>query len=210
MQIGEDAKLEAEEYQFPSSLTMWTCIGCGAMGNFQDCSGTCAYRKLEVIGVQEYADLLERLDMVTGQADSLRSLVRLIALFAWEESDAEEFYRSHQHQARSALRAFPPFEHDGATTADSSTVWQCASCEQIEAPRQCIGVCTRRRGEFVRAEDYESLRRRLFETIRQSQRLTAFVQKLAWVSPKSGQWERTCDAFRKQATKLLNSVPSPS
>lgn len=210
MEMGEDARLPAEECQLPDALTMWTCIGCGAKGNFNECTGACAYRKLEVIEAGEYADLLERLDTVLEHADSLRRVVELVASFGRDEGDAEESYRSYRQQARAALRSFQPREHDGAATAEYSTIWRCASCGQIEAPQQCIGVCTRRNGEFVRAEDHEALRGRLLETISQRRKLAALVQRLAWVSPRSGQWERTCNAFRNQARELLESLSSPS
>ena len=162
MQIDEDGRLETQEYQLLSALTMWTCVGCGSLGKFRECSGICAYRKLQVIGVEQYADLLERRDAIDEEA----------------------------------------------LTVECLTVWRCASFEQIEAPQPCIGVCTRRTGEYVRAEDYEALRR-LSDTARLNQKLAALARQLVRVSPKGGQWERTSQAFRDQAAELLNSAPLP-
>ena len=43
----------------PDALTLWRCIGCGAMGNARDCVAACDFKRAFVVDAASHADLLE-------------------------------------------------------------------------------------------------------------------------------------------------------
>ena len=69
------------------------------------------------------------------------------------------------------------------------TVWQCIGCGRVEADGRCIGICEDRPVRLVSAADYELME--------------AFVRRLAWTTPRDGQWERTYLALQREAKTLL-------
>jgi hypothetical protein len=73
--------------------------------------------------------------------------------------------------------------------AEAIKAWQCIGCGRVEAPAQCLGICEDRPVRLVNAGDYE--------------RLEAFVRRCAQSTPHEGQWERSCQALRKEARAAL-------
>jgi hypothetical protein len=90
--------------------------------------------------------------------------------------------------------------------AERAPIWLCHTCGQIEAPQACLGVCIRPVQEFVRAKHYDELLEQLRIANRQAQELSGLIRRLAWVSPRCGQWDRTIQAFRDQALTLLKAL----
>jgi len=90
-----------------------------------------------------------------------------------------------------------------AMQAERVEVWQCIGCGKIEAPQPCIGVCRDRRAHLVYAEDYDAL-------AAEAERLRALVRRLAAITPRPGEAERTYGALQAQARELLakNTVSS--
>lgn len=67
--------------------------------------------------------------------------------------------------------------------------WQCIGCGKVEADATCIGICEDRPVRLVSAADYEVL-----ETL---------VRRLATITPRNGEWERSYLALQREARELL-------
>lgn len=85
--------------------------------------------------------------------------------------------------------------------------WQCIGCGRIEAPQTCVGVCQDRKVEFVYAVEHAAA---LAEVQQQASQLTALVRKLACITPRDGEWERTYRALQEQARRLLAELDGGS
>lgn len=207
MSITEAGGSAPQEAPLAESLLLWSCIGCGAMGNSKPCLGTCDYRKLEVVGVEEHADALDMVFELMDQVERLTAMAQLIASANGDLSDVESAYRLLQTRARVTLRSIDMSKMQKCveiiSTADRASVWLCATCGQIEAPQQCLGICIRRNGEVVRSDDHDKVVEKLTVAHRRAQELGALIYRLAWVSPRDGQWQRACQAFQAQARDLL-------
>ena len=126
------------EDELPDCLTLWRCIGCGAMGSVEQCTGSCAYQKLDVVGAEDHADFLEHFATIVDQARRLEPVVRQIAALGEEHPDHERAYRSLQKSARTLVRSL---DHRAISARNAmvrederATVWWCATCGQVEAP----------------------------------------------------------------------------
>lgn len=207
MSVPDSDHSELEGSQLPECLTLWRCIGCGAMGNSEPCAGTCEFRRLEIVSADEYAELLESFTTVTEQAETLAVVAQEIAALVGNSSDHERVYRRLQIRAREILRLAQRGELSRqlvVTPADEyATVWLCGTCGQVEAPQSCLGVCIRRNGEFVRADHYAELAARFAAQLCTARQLRSLVQQLAWVAPHAGQWERACRTFQARAVEVL-------
>jgi hypothetical protein len=213
MSVAEVGKSLPEEAPLPESLLLWSCIGCGAMGNSQPCVGICDYRKLEIVSAEEYADAFEMVSELMDQIEQLTAMAQLIASVSGDRSNSESTYRSLQARARDLLRSLDTRKMQKyaviISTADRALIWLCATCGQIEAPQQCLGICIRRNGEVVRADDHDKVVEELRVAHRRVQELGALVYRFAWVSPREGQSERTCHAFQAQARNLMQTHERP-
>jgi hypothetical protein len=196
---------EAEQ-DWPQCLTLWQCIGCGAMGSADECRGTCAFRKLELVTAQQHADLLENYLAATEQTGRLRTLVREIAAGSENGAHFERAYPGLQKRARELLQLVRQDEIHAARADERATVWLCTSCGQVEAPQECLGVCIRRNGEFVRSEDHDATAAQADAAQREAHDLISLLRQLAWATPRSGQWERTRQSFRSRAVALTLAV----
>ena len=82
-------------------------------------------------------------------------------------------------------------------------VWQCIGCGKIEAPQPCIGVCQDRKIELVFADKYEEVLGQLNVARQAAQAAMALVRRLAWTTPREGEWEHSYRALQQQARDLL-------
>jgi hypothetical protein len=89
-------------------------------------------------------------------------------------------------------------DDDGA--GDRIALWQCIGCGRIEHPRPCIGVCQDRKVEFVYAAIHDETVRQLHD---RAEALEAIVRRLATITPRDGEWERTYRALQQQARVVL-------
>ncbi len=208
--LAEVNEAQSEVPPLPECLTLWFCIGCGAMGNAEPCSGSCNFRKIDIVSAAKYADLLETLEQLGDEVERSRVLVHEVASLTTDPRDWESACKSLGGRARAVLSAShaaaatPPDAADIA--AERMTIWRCATCGQVEAPQECLGICIRRNGEFVGAEDHDHIVEKVAVAREKARGLGALLRQLAWVSPRDGQWERTCRAFQTQAAKLIGSI----
>jgi hypothetical protein len=75
-------------------------------------------------------------------------------------------------------------------------VWQCIGCGKIDGPQPCIGVCRDRKAQLVDAADYEAL-------LAEAEALRAVVRRIATITPRAGECERTYLALQAGARALL-------
>jgi hypothetical protein len=197
---------------------LWRCIACGAMGNSSPCMGMCDYHKLEVVRSVDYAELLHDATVITEHLKKLTALAHRIAGLPEEESERENSYRMLRNCARGLLREINPTgkaqQNHVTEPAEGLRVWLCHACGQIEAPETCLGVCIRPVEEYVRAKHYNELMEQMTVTAGQVQKLCALARRLAWVSPRPGQWQLASRAFQHEALVVLQvpqaeTVPPP-
>lgn len=105
MKIPSSPMLDPAKDPQLDSLVLWRCVGCGAMGNNQPCSGACAFRKLAVVSADEYAELLESLFAIKDEAERLEAVVGKIAGLRDVQDNFEPAYARLQRVARECLRS---------------------------------------------------------------------------------------------------------
>ncbi len=164
------------------------CIGCGAVETPQPCLGTCVDRRLELVPASDHEAVLAEAEAL----GALRELVRELR----ESRGGEEVYRPLQARARALLHAYRPAAEDPDARL---TTWACDSCGRIEAPQPCIGVCIRQPARMVEAGVYDAALARLRGLRREAEPLLPLARRLAWATPRTGQWERGLDALAAEA-----------
>lgn len=86
------------------------------------------------------------------------------------------------------------------------TAWQCIGCGRIEAPQQCIGVCSDRKIELANAADLDQALAALEQARRRAEALAAVVRQIAHTRPRAGECERTWLALQERARAALAPV----
>jgi hypothetical protein len=161
-----------------------------------------------LVGVEAHADLLEYFLTLSERLDPLRELAREIAAAAETQERFTNSFEALRSQARNLLRPAPEeTEPQGVVDPDERhEVWLCTSCGQVEAPRDCLGICVRRNGEFVRATDHDGLGARIESGRREARRLATLARQIGWTSPRPGQADTLRNAVRRSALALLEAV----
>jgi len=78
--------------------------------------------------------------------------------------------------------------------------WQCIGCGRIEAPQTCVGVCDFNRIEIVYGFEHE----KVLEAERsRAAGFEALARRLAAITPRASEWERTYRALQEEARRLL-------
>jgi hypothetical protein len=82
-------------------------------------------------------------------------------------------------------------------------VWQCIGCGRIDGPQPCVGVCQDRKTELVYASEYEKMFERADAAETRVAALEALVRRLAWTTPRAGEWERSYRELQGAARRAL-------
>jgi hypothetical protein len=187
----------------PDALTLWCCVGCGAMGNARDCVAACAFKRAFVVDAASHADLLEYFLNLREYNEALRELARELAM---ETATPESFERALPDlrlRGKNLLARAPREKAPQAVPEDErAEIWLCGACGMVEAPRDCLGICVRRTGDFVRAEDHDALGARIERAGAQNRPLAALARQIGWSFPRPGQLERMREAARSAALRL--------
>jgi hypothetical protein len=85
--------------------------------------------------------------------------------------------------------------------AETVKAWQCIGCGRIDHPQPCLGICQDRKVELVYASEHEEAlaRLRVFESL---------ARRIATITPRADEWERSYRALQKQAREALDSRPA--
>ncbi len=191
----------------PETLTLWQCVGCGAMGNAKECVATCDFKRAVVVDAASHADLLEYFLDVSEYNERLRELAREIVAQTETPERFERALTDLRPRAKEALAQAPPEEAPLAVPPDErAEIWLCAACGMVEAPRDCLGICVRRTGDFVSAEDHDALSARIEKARLEARSLAALARQIGWAVPRPGQAERMRAALRSMATKACDAL----
>lgn len=90
--------------------------------------------------------------------------------------------------------------------AEHIPAWRCIGCGKIEAPQPCIGVCQDRKIELVDAEDYDTAAAQGELARCAMASYGALLRRLAFTTPRDGEWERSYQALQAQARRLLEGT----
>jgi hypothetical protein len=185
------------------AIALWQCIGCGAMGNAEECQGNCDFKRFFVVGAERHADLLEFFLNLSACNARLRQFAQEIIA---ETAEAGRFERSLPHwRARAKdLLALAPVEAAPqiVPSDERAEIWLCARCGQVEALRECLGVCIRRAGDFVFSSDHDGVAARVEGLQAETRALIVLARQIAWSAPKAGQTEVMRVAFRRKALEI--------
>jgi hypothetical protein len=90
---------------------------------------------------------------------------------------------------------------------DTIEAWKCIGCGNIEAPQTCIDVCQYRKVQLVDAFEHERMLADLRNAQQSRQRVRdELLRRLAYVTPRDGEWERSYRALQHEARHALNDA----
>ena len=194
----------------PRRLLISTCIGCGGMRQYESCAGACSERKLELVSGGDYDELTAAAAACRVRVQGLWAVVDELAGTEPGPDAWRIAYEALQQSARSVLRRFRPpaagRDDDPLSAAGTATVWRCQNCGGVDAPQPCIGVCIWRPAKWVDATSYESERSRAAFDRELEQSLARLLRRLAFATPRDGQWERSWRAFQSQAQAAVSDT----
>lgn len=192
----------------PDRLTVPTCIGCGAMSLLGTCDTGCSEHKLELVRAAAHDAVRTAESNARTRANAFVDLARHLAGHDPRDGEYEAAYRSAQSRARELLRRRPALDQpatDWEEPAEPATTWWCAECGGLDAPQPCLGICVWRPVEWVERGVYEQLRARAMAEHEREQRLRHLVARVAWVTPRSGQWEVGWRLVRDEARRIVDA-----
>jgi hypothetical protein len=189
-------------------LTIPACIGCGAMRQDQGCPEACSERRLELVRGSDYDQLTRVAAACRARILGLRPVAAELARAEPAPGEWKAAYEALQQSARSALRGFRPAasgSDDPLSPADTVVVWRCKDCGGLDAPQPCIGVCIWRPAVWVDATSHESARSRAAADREAERSLAGLLGRLAFATPRAGQWEQSLRALQVQARRAVDS-----
>jgi hypothetical protein len=198
-----------DDVKQPRRLTIPACIGCGAMRQDQGCPQACSECRLELVRGDDCDQLTRAAAACRARILGLRPVVAELARTEPGPGEQKAAYQALQQSARSALRRFRPAaadRDDPFSPADTVVVWRCRDCGGLDAPQPCIGVCIWRPAVWVDATWHESMRTRAVADREGERSLTGLLGRLAFATPRAGQWEQSLRVLQLQAQRALDSL----
>ena len=195
----------------PRRLTIPACIGCGAMRQDRSCPGDCSEGRIELVSGGDHDELNRAAAACRSRIQGLWPVVAELARAEPGPGGWKSAYEALQQAARSALRRFEPAaagQDDPLSAADTVVVWRCRDCGGLDAPQPCLGVCIWRAAAWVDATWHESVRSRAAADREAERSLAGLLGRLAFATPRAGQWERSLRALQRQARHTLDSLPA--
>lgn len=198
-----------------SRLAATVCIGCRRLDAPQLCAQGCNEQTVELVFAEAMAAALRELEEELRDVEALRAvLLRSVgggpAPDRSESGDESEGDGPElRAQARSVLRQSDSDrtgEGTGAGDVVRVTAGHCSVCGWIDSPQPCLDVCVFRAVEMIPAADYDEMRARCSDATRQREHLSTVVRQLAWVTPRSGEGDRTSRALESHARQALSDA----
>lgn len=109
-----------------------------------------------------------------------------------------------RNEARSALHRYSDDNTQDALWSDpveEAVTWWCPRCGGVDAPQECLGICIWRSVQWVNLDAYDAARMRARVAREHERRLREVVRRLAYVSPRAGQAQRTWHALQTLAVQ---------
>ena len=91
----------------------------------------------------------------------------------------------------------------GAEATARIEAFQCIGCGRIESPQPCIGICEDRKVEFVYAAQHDAALVQLQLAAGRVRALEKLIRRIAWTTPRAGEWERSYRALQNEARRTL-------
>jgi hypothetical protein len=88
------------------------------------------------------------------------------------------------------------------------TAWQCIGCGRVEAPQQCVGICSDRQVELANAADLDAALAALADSRRRVEALAAVARQIASTTPREGRCVETWRALQERARDALAAARS--
>ncbi len=174
---------------------------------YETCATTCSERKLEIVSAGEYDELIAQASARATRIDAFLQVLRELEGRDPQPDSWQTAYEGARASARSVLRRFGAEARDAAAEmpgAESLIVWRCPECGGLDSPQECIGVCIWRPSEWVNLTLYEPQRSRS-ELDRDLERvLVGLLSRLAFVTPRGGEWERNWRALQAEAESVTD------
>ncbi|MFI5067927.1 MAG: hypothetical protein ACHP9Z_28650 [Streptosporangiales bacterium] len=193
----------------PRRLSIPGCIGCGAMRQYESCPGACRERRLELVSGGDYDELAAAAAACRVRLGGLWDVVGELARTEPGPGEWRAAYAAGQQSARSALRRFSPAAEGHGdelrSPAQTVIVWRCQDCGALDAPQECIDVCIWGPVDWVDAGCYESERAQAAVDRELEQSLAGLLRRLAFATPRDGQWERSWRTLQSQARLAVRS-----
>lgn len=188
-------------------LTLWRCIGCGAMGNSAECTGGCDFRRNFVVDAEAHAELLENVLLLQEHAAALRQFVGDV-IAATEADRFEPALADLRVRARQLLAdTTNGVRPEAAPEDERAEIWLCATCGMAEAQRNCLGICIRRTGDFVLTTQHDQLAADALALNATVAAMAVMLRQIAWSTPKPGQSETMRAALRTSGQQLAQLSP---
>jgi hypothetical protein len=179
------------------------------MRQYESCVGACREHKLELVSGGDYDQLTAAAAACRVRIEGLWAVVEELARTEPGPGEWPVAYQALQQSARSALRRFRPpsggRDNELPSPAKTVIVWRCQACGGIDAPQPCIDVCIWGPADWVDAVSYESERSPAAVDREVERSLAGLLRRLAFATPRDGQWERSWGAFQSQARLALRS-----
>jgi hypothetical protein len=195
--------------KLPERVTVPTCVGCGSMAVPGSCETGCREHRLDLVRAAASGAMSTLRSDAHAAAESLRSVAARLASEAPAPGEWEASYRSVRDDARAALRRHPRVASDDLALAEpaaTATTWWCPACGGVDAPQECLGICVWRPVEWVSQAVYDRERERALAEHEIEQRLRELLSRIAWVTPRPGQWERSWRALQEEARRELGQL----
>lgn len=179
------------------------------MREFESCVGVCSGRKLELVGGGEYGELMVAVAARPGRIQAFWTVVEELVAMEPGRGGWRVVYGALRQFARSVLGRFGAASRSGADDsllpAESVIVWRFRSVVALMLHSRAIGVCIWRPADWVDANVYESERARAVLDLEVEKALVGLLRRVAFVTPRHGQWERNWLALQSQARLLSRS-----
>ena len=178
------------------------------MRQYESCEGACSEHKRELVSGGDYDDLKAAAAACRARIQGLRAVVGELARREPGPDEWRVAYEALQQSARSLLRrsrsAPGGRDDDLLSPAETVIVRRCQDCGGVDAPQPCIDVCIWGPCIWVRPTGW--MRPRMSRSARGppsisrlSSRWLALLRRLAFATPRDGQWERSWRACQSQA-----------
>ena len=177
----------------------------------RSCLEDCSERRVELVRGGDYEELTRAAAAYRARIGGLRPVVAELMRAEPGPDEWKTAYEALQQAARSALRRFKPVApdlDDPLSPADTVIVWRCRDCGGLDAPQPCLGVCIWRPAAWVDVTGYEAVRIRAAADREAERSLAGVLGRLAFATPRAGQWERSLRALQLQARHALDSSPA--
>ncbi|HWT24275.1 MAG TPA: hypothetical protein VN213_12295, partial [Solirubrobacteraceae bacterium] len=136
LRLTVPAASAAPESTAPERVTLWSCIGCGARGMPDVCTGACDDRPVEYVRAIDLDAVLAAAGPPAQLAEALRDLAAEVAGAAPAGNECERTWRTWRDRARALHAAWP--ETPRLAEAERIAGWFCGACGRIESPQPCL------------------------------------------------------------------------